>query len=135
MKPNLPTNHSLMYETKKTHDISTSKNILEQIIQGISNKIQEVLEITSKVKQYILCTKETMLPVHSNFNINHSNGLFNGRHVKYRAHRGVAMFIHKAIRHTKSSQHSLQVIPATVNMVIEITAVSFYNYTGCGKSS
>ena len=63
-----------------------------------------------------------MLPVHSNFNINHSNGLFNERHVNYRAHEGVAMFIHEAIHPRKSPQHSLKAFPAIVNMVIEITA-------------
>ena len=69
-----------------------------------------------------------MLSKQAIFNLNNNNGLFKEGHTNYRAHGGVAIFIHETISYQKSIINTpLQAIAARINIGRDLTIVSIYN--------
>ena len=75
----------------------------------------------------ILFVQETMLLELSNFNLKIYNGLFKRCHTNYRAHGGVAIFIHETDPYQKLILDTvLQAIPARINIGRDVIIVSIY---------
>ena len=69
-----------------------------------------------------------MLSKQTNFYLKYCNGFFKEGHTNYRAHEGVANFIHETIPHQKSILNTpLQAIAARINIGRDVTIVSIYN--------
>ena len=104
----------------------SSTSVIQWNSQGIVNKKAELLDLISKEKQDVLCIQETMLLV--NFNLKNNNGLFKERHTNYRAHGGVAIFIHYTIPCKKWILNTPpQAISTKVNIGWDVTIVFMYN--------
>ena len=53
------------------------------------------MDLISKEIPDVLCIHENTLSKQTNFNLKKHNGLFKEGHTNYRAHGGVAVFIHE----------------------------------------
>ena len=95
---------------------------------GIANMGAQFLDPISKEKQDVTCIQETMLSKQANFNLKNYNGLFKEGHTNYRAHEGVAVFIHETVPYQKLILNTpLQAKAGRNNIRRDVTIVSIYN--------
>ena len=86
------------------------------------------MDLIAHEKPDVLCIQETMLTKQTNFNLKNYNELFNKGHTNYRAHGGVAIFLHENVPYQKLILSiSLQAVAARINMGRDVTLVSVYN--------
>ena len=86
------------------------------------------MDLISREKLEVLCIQETRLSKKTNSNLKNYNGLFKEGHTNYRAHRGVAFFIHEIIPYQKLILNTpLQAGRARFNIGKDVTIISIYN--------
>ena len=88
----------------------------------------ELADLKAKEKPDFISTQETLLSKKTNFNLNNYNGLFKEGHTNYRAHGGVAIYIHETIPYQKSILNApLQAIAVRINIGRDVTIVFICN--------
>ena len=88
----------------------------------------ELMDLIYKEKPDFLCIQETTQSNQTNFNLKYYNGFFIEGHINYRAHGGVAIFIHETTPCQKLTLNTpLQATATRNNIGRYVTIVSIYN--------